>query len=106
MDHSRRFEAVAARRANGNAEVIPFTAPLRELFAAVVQTGHRHRYVDALPAKEQNQRPPPRKPVPTRSLVVLGRRTFQPSPAPMFPTTGPHTPRRVDGRGGQPEPQS
>ena len=33
MDHSRRFEAVAARRAgNGHqAEVIPFTAPLQEL---------------------------------------------------------------------------
>ena len=31
MDHSRRFEAVAARRSNGNAEVIPFTAPLKEL---------------------------------------------------------------------------
>ena len=31
MDHSRRFEAVAARRANGSAEVIPFTAPLKEL---------------------------------------------------------------------------
>ena len=31
MDHSRRFEAVAARRANGSAEVIPFVAPLREL---------------------------------------------------------------------------
>jgi DNA-binding NarL/FixJ family response regulator len=31
MDHTRRFEAVAARRANGNAEVIPFTAPLKEL---------------------------------------------------------------------------
>src|ERR671933_367570 len=31
MDHSRRFEAVAARRQNGSAEVIPFNAPLREL---------------------------------------------------------------------------
>ena len=31
MDHSRRFEAVAARRSNGSAEVIPFVAPLREL---------------------------------------------------------------------------
>ncbi|HWG56712.1 MAG TPA: LuxR C-terminal-related transcriptional regulator [Gaiellaceae bacterium] len=32
MDHSRRFEAAAARRANGAAaEVIPFAAPLREL---------------------------------------------------------------------------
>ena len=31
MDHSRRFEAVAARRANGTAEVIPFAAPLKEL---------------------------------------------------------------------------
>ena len=33
MDHSRRFEAVAARRAgNGHqAEVIPFTPPLQEL---------------------------------------------------------------------------
>ncbi len=32
MDHSRRFEQVAARRANnGNAEVIPFSGPLREL---------------------------------------------------------------------------
>jgi DNA-binding NarL/FixJ family response regulator len=29
-DHSRRFEAVAARHTNGNAEVIPFKAPLRE----------------------------------------------------------------------------
>jgi DNA-binding NarL/FixJ family response regulator len=33
MDHSRRFEAVAARRgSNGpSAEVIPFAAPLQEL---------------------------------------------------------------------------
>lgn len=32
MDHSRRFEAVAARRgSNGAGEVIPFSAPLREL---------------------------------------------------------------------------
>ena len=31
LDHSRRFEAAAARRSNGNAEVIPFTPPLREL---------------------------------------------------------------------------
>jgi hypothetical protein len=25
MDHQRRFDAVAAKRQNGNAEVIPFT---------------------------------------------------------------------------------
>ena len=31
LDHSRRFEAAAARRSNGNAEVIPFTPPMREL---------------------------------------------------------------------------
>ena len=31
MDHQRRFEAVAAKRKNGNAEVIPFNGPLREL---------------------------------------------------------------------------
>ena len=31
MDHQRRFEAVAAKRQNGNAEVIPFAGPLREL---------------------------------------------------------------------------
>jgi DNA-binding NarL/FixJ family response regulator len=31
VDHSRRFDAVAARRGQGNAEVIPFAAPLREL---------------------------------------------------------------------------
>jgi len=33
MDHSRRFDAAAARRASGtpSAEIIPFTAPLREL---------------------------------------------------------------------------
>ena len=32
MEHSRRFEAVAARRQNApNGEVIPFSAPLREL---------------------------------------------------------------------------
>src|SRR5436309_16042582 len=31
MDHQRRVEAVAARRQNGQAEVIPFTGPLREL---------------------------------------------------------------------------
>ena len=29
-DHSRRFEAVAAKRSNG-AEVIPFAGPLQEL---------------------------------------------------------------------------
>jgi DNA-binding NarL/FixJ family response regulator len=31
MDHSRRFEAVAARRANGHGEVIPFAGPVREI---------------------------------------------------------------------------
>ena len=31
LSHSRRFEAVAARRSNGTAEVIPFVAPAREL---------------------------------------------------------------------------
>jgi DNA-binding NarL/FixJ family response regulator len=31
MDHQRRFEAVATKRQNGNAEVIPFNGPLREL---------------------------------------------------------------------------
>ena len=32
LDHTRRFDAAAARRADGeSAEVIPFTAPLREL---------------------------------------------------------------------------
>lgn len=31
VGHSRRFDEVAARRGNGNAEVIPFAAPLREL---------------------------------------------------------------------------
>jgi DNA-binding CsgD family transcriptional regulator len=31
MDHQRRFDAVAAKRQNGNAEVIPFAGPLREL---------------------------------------------------------------------------
>ena len=31
IDHARRFDAAAARRSSGNAEIIPFTAPLREL---------------------------------------------------------------------------
>ena len=31
MDHSRRFEAVAARRSSGGGEVIPFTGPVREV---------------------------------------------------------------------------
>jgi DNA-binding NarL/FixJ family response regulator len=33
MDHARRFDAAAARRASGtpSAEIIPFAAPLREL---------------------------------------------------------------------------
>jgi DNA-binding CsgD family transcriptional regulator len=31
MDHSRRFEEVAARRASGYGEVIPFSGPTREL---------------------------------------------------------------------------
>jgi len=32
LDHSRRFEEVAARRSNGStADVIPFAPPLREL---------------------------------------------------------------------------
>src|SRR2546425_2410049 len=31
LDHQRRFEAAAARRQNGEAEVIPFQGPLREL---------------------------------------------------------------------------
>jgi DNA-binding CsgD family transcriptional regulator len=30
MDHQRRFEAAAARRSNGSAEVIPFAPPARE----------------------------------------------------------------------------
>ena len=30
-DHARRFEAAAARRSSRSAEIIPFTAPLREL---------------------------------------------------------------------------
>ena len=30
-DHSRRFEAVAAKRGNAGAEVIPFSGPLQEL---------------------------------------------------------------------------
>jgi DNA-binding NarL/FixJ family response regulator len=31
IDHARRFEEAAARRAGSSAEIIPFTAPLREL---------------------------------------------------------------------------
>jgi DNA-binding NarL/FixJ family response regulator len=31
MDHSRRFDQVAAKRSNGTADVIPFQAPLKEL---------------------------------------------------------------------------
>lgn len=31
MDHSRRFEQVAARRTGSGGEVIPFSGPLREL---------------------------------------------------------------------------
>ena len=31
MDHSRRFEEVASRRANSHGEVIPFTPPVREV---------------------------------------------------------------------------
>ena len=31
LDHSRRFEAAAMRRSSGTADVIPFTAPLREV---------------------------------------------------------------------------
>jgi DNA-binding NarL/FixJ family response regulator len=31
MDHSRRFDAAAARRQSGPAEVIPITTPLREV---------------------------------------------------------------------------
>jgi len=30
-NHTRRFDELAQRRRNGNGEVIPFTAPLREL---------------------------------------------------------------------------
>jgi DNA-binding NarL/FixJ family response regulator len=30
MDHSRRFDAAAARRSTGSGEVIPFAAPTRE----------------------------------------------------------------------------
>src|SRR5919109_3936658 len=30
MDHARRFEEVAAKRGGTNAEIIPFTAPVRE----------------------------------------------------------------------------
>lgn len=35
--HSRRFEAVAAKRSRGNGEVIPFGAPLREVPQAPTQ---------------------------------------------------------------------
>src|SRR5947207_12320306 len=31
IDHSRRFDAAAARSGGQSAEIIPFTAPLREL---------------------------------------------------------------------------
>ena len=31
VNHSRRFDEVAAKRGQGSAEVIPFAAPLREL---------------------------------------------------------------------------
>jgi DNA-binding NarL/FixJ family response regulator len=31
MGHQRRFDAAAARRQNGDAEVIPFSGPLRKL---------------------------------------------------------------------------
>jgi DNA-binding NarL/FixJ family response regulator len=31
IDHSRRFDEAAARRAGASAEIIPFAAPLREL---------------------------------------------------------------------------
>ncbi len=31
IGHSRRFEAVAARRTNGTADVLPFTGPLQQL---------------------------------------------------------------------------
>jgi len=31
VDHARRFEETAARRAGSSAEIIPFTAPPREL---------------------------------------------------------------------------
>jgi DNA-binding NarL/FixJ family response regulator len=31
IDHTRRFNEVAARRSNSGAEVIPFTGPLKEL---------------------------------------------------------------------------
>jgi DNA-binding NarL/FixJ family response regulator len=31
MDHSRRFDQVAAKRPTGGADVIPFQAPLKEL---------------------------------------------------------------------------
>ena len=31
VDHTRRFDQVAARRRNGNGEVIPFNGPLQQL---------------------------------------------------------------------------
>jgi DNA-binding NarL/FixJ family response regulator len=31
IDHSRRFDEAAARRTGSNAEIIPFSAPMREL---------------------------------------------------------------------------
>jgi DNA-binding NarL/FixJ family response regulator len=31
IDHARRFDATAARRGGSSAEIIPFSAPLREL---------------------------------------------------------------------------
>jgi DNA-binding NarL/FixJ family response regulator len=31
MDHARRFDQAAAKRTTGNADVIPFQAPLKEL---------------------------------------------------------------------------
>ncbi len=44
MDHQRRFDAVAAKRQNGDAEVIPFSGPLREL-AHAVAVGFRRNLI-------------------------------------------------------------
>ena len=42
-DHSRRFEAVAQKRGNNGAEVIPFAGPLQELEQEPIREHHRGR---------------------------------------------------------------
>ena len=72
-DHSRRFDEVAARRGQGNAEVIPFAAPLQGARAGADRPRGRGPAADLRRARQPRDRPPP---------LPLGRDGEEPRAAP------------------------